>query len=311
MLLLDVETNRFVECNQAAVAMLRMGSRDEMLNQRPADLSPPVQPDGVPTAEKAAALLAKVLELGSLRFEWLHRRADGEVFPVEVLLTTIEHRGRRMIHTVWRDVTERKRAEEELRASEEQYHSLADLIPGIVWTARSDGSIDYANQFWFKYTGLTMPQTEGSGWTVTVHPDDLEHLSQVWGKALQCGEPVEVEYRIRRAADGVYRWFLAQGRPVRDREGRIVKWFGLITDIEDQKQGQKVLERQNALVRLLHQITVAAYEAAPVEEALEAGIGQVCAYTGWPIGHVYVLADDGSEELVPTSIWHLDRPTDF
>ncbi len=71
---------------------------------------------------------------------------------------------------VFRDVTERKRAEEELRASEEQYHSLADLIPGIVWTARPDGWIDYANQFWFKFTGLTMQQTEGSGWAVSGPP---------------------------------------------------------------------------------------------------------------------------------------------
>ena len=71
---------------------------------------------------------------------------------------------------VFRDVTERKRAEEALRASEEQYRSLADLIPGIVWTARPDGWIDYANQFWFKFTGLTMEQTEGSGWTADGPP---------------------------------------------------------------------------------------------------------------------------------------------
>jgi PAS domain S-box-containing protein len=212
---------------------------------------------------------------------------------------------------VLRDVTERKRAEEALRASEEKYRSLADLIPGIVWTSRPDGWIDYANQFWFKFTGLTMEQTQGSGWAVTVHPDDLERLTRIWSKALQSGEPVEVEYRIKRAADGVYRWFLAQGRPVRDREGRIVKWFGLLTEIEDQKRGQKTLQRENALVRLLHQVTVAAYEAATVEEALQAGIDLVCAHTGWPVGHVYALAGDGSRELVPTTIWHLDRPEDF
>ena len=212
---------------------------------------------------------------------------------------------------VFRDITERKRVEEELRASEEQYHSLADLIPGIVWTARPDGWIDYANQSWFKHTGLTMQQTEGVGWIEAVHPEDRERLSQVWGNALKIGEPVEVEYRIKRVTDGVYRWFLAQGRPVRDREGRIVKWFGLLAEIEDQKQGQKALERQNALVRLLHHVTVAAYEAATVEEALQTGIDQVCVYTGWPIGHVYALAEDGSQELVPTTIWHLDHPEEF
>ncbi|MCI0700101.1 MAG: protein kinase [Planctomycetia bacterium] len=234
----------------------------------------------------------------------------------------------------WQE-SERRKAEEALRASEEKYHSLADLIPGIVWTARADGWIDYANQFWFKFTGLTMEQTQGLGWAVTVHPDDLVRVSELWMRSLQTGEPVEVDYRIKRASDGVYRWFLAQARPVRDREGKIVKWFGMLTEIEDQKKGEKALQRENALVRLLHQVTVAAYESATVEEALQAGIDQVCAYTGWPVGHVYVLAgpgslepessgcnckDDshvyvlagpGSLELVPTSIWHLDRPAEF
>ncbi|MCI0381362.1 MAG: GAF domain-containing protein [Gemmataceae bacterium] len=85
----------------------------------------------------------------------------------------------------------------------------------------------------------------------------------------------------------------------------------MLTEIEDQKQSEKALERQNALVRLLHKVTVAAYEAATVEEALQAGIDQVCTYTGWPVGHVYVLANDGSNALDPTTIWHLDRPKEF
>lgn len=210
----------------------------------------------------------------------------------------------------WQDA-ERRQAEEALRTSEEKYRSLADLIPGIVWTARADGWIDYANQFWFKFTGLTMQETQGAGWAVVVHPDDLPRVSELWTGALGTGEPIEVEYRVKRAADGAYRWFLAQARPVRDREGRIVKWFGMLTEIEDQKRGEKALERQNALVRLLHQVTVAAYEAATVEEALQAGIDQVCAFTGWPVGHVYVLAECDSQKLEPSTIWHLDCPEAF
>jgi PAS domain S-box-containing protein len=210
----------------------------------------------------------------------------------------------------WQE-TERRKAEEALRASEAQYHSLADLIPGIVWTARPDGWIDYANQFWFKFTGLTMDQTQGSGWAVTVHPDDLPRVSQLWAQSLQSGEPIEVEYRIKRAADGAYRWFLAQARPVRDREGRIVKWFGMLTEIEDQKRGEEALKRQNSLVELLHRVTVAAYEAASFEEALQAGIDRVCEHTGWPVGHVYVCGGQVGQELIPTAIWHLDRPAEF
>ena len=133
MLLID--DGRFVECNAAAIAMLRMQSRDELLNHHPADLSPTMQADGTPSAEKAQILMAKALELGSLRFEWLHRRADSEVFPVEVLLTTIEHHGRRLIHTVWRDITERKRAEEAVRAArqkaEEATQAKSDFLANM------------------------------------------------------------------------------------------------------------------------------------------------------------------------------------
>ena len=133
--MLLVDDGRFVECNAAAVAMLRMSSRSEILNHPPADLSPPTQADDIPSVEKAKTLMAKALELGSLRFEWLHRRADGEVFPVEVLLTTIEQHGRRLFHTVWRDITERKRAEEAVRAArqkaEEATQAKSDFLANM------------------------------------------------------------------------------------------------------------------------------------------------------------------------------------
>ena len=128
-----------------------------------------------------------------------------------------------------------EQAREALRASEAQYHSLADFIPGIVWTARPDGWIDFANQFWLDFTGMTLEQTQGTGWTAMVHPDDLPKVSQLWIKSLETGEPIEVEYRIRRAADGVYRWFLARAKALRDQEGRIVKWFGILTELDHAK----------------------------------------------------------------------------
>jgi serine/threonine-protein kinase len=125
-------------------------------------------------------------------------------------------------------------AREALRASEEQYRSLADLIPGVVWTARADGWIDYANRFWFDFTGMTMEQTQGAGWTAVLHPDDIERVSRVWSQALETGELVEIDYRLKRA-DGVYRRFLARGKPLRDREGRVVKWFGMLTELDQTK----------------------------------------------------------------------------
>lgn len=194
-----------------------------------------------------------------------------------------------------------------LRASEEQYRSLAEVMPQCIWTAGPDGQTDYVNQHWCAYAGLTVAESLGAGWAAVLHPDDQPRCFAAWTTAVRTGTEFECEYRLR-SARGVYHWFLGRGVPVRDGDGRVVKWLGTATNIEDQKQGARALERQNALVRLLHDITVAAYEAATAEEAMRIGIDRVCAYTGWPVGHAYVLA---AEELEPTPIWHLDDAAAF
>jgi two-component system sensor histidine kinase/response regulator len=185
------------------------------------------------------------------------------------------------------------------------------MIPGVVWTADASGAIDYANRFWLNYTGMKLDETLGEGWAAAVHPDDLDRVVALWQHSLNTGEPIEVDYRLRRAQDNQYRWFLARGEPLRDRDQRITKWFGTLTEIQDQKQAEATLERQNALVRLLHQVTVAAYQAATIEEALQVGVDQVCDYTGWPIGHAYSVAGPTGEDLTSMRIWHCDDPATF
>jgi PAS domain S-box-containing protein len=197
-----------------------------------------------------------------------------------------------------------------LQTGEPQYRALSDLSPGVVWTARPDGWIDYANPFWLEYTGLTLEQSLGWGWRAALHPEDIARVTEIWNRALQAGERISVEYRIKRAGDGLYRWFLAWGTPVRDREGRIVKWFGTCTDIDNQKRAEEELQRQHALARLLHEITVAAYQAATLEEAMQVALDRVCTYTGWPVGHGSLVSGDG-REVIPTSTWHLDHPQHF
>jgi PAS domain S-box-containing protein len=153
------------------------------------------------------------------------------------------------------DITARKRAEEEreqlleseraarteAEASQQRYSYLADSMPQIVWTARPDGWLDYYNQRWFDYTGMTQEQTEGWGWQPVLHPDDLERCLRRWARSVQTGEDYEAEHRFRRGADGAYRWHLGRAKPMRDAEGRIVKWFGTATDIEDQKRTEETL----------------------------------------------------------------------
>jgi diguanylate cyclase (GGDEF)-like protein/PAS domain S-box-containing protein len=130
------------------------------------------------------------------------------------------------------------------RKDELYFRTLAEALPEMIWTANPDGTDDFFSGKWFEYTGLTLEQSLGAGWTVAIHPDDVAPCMAKWKIALRTGEPSDVEYRFRRAADGVYRWFLGRANPIRDANGEIIKWFGTCTDIEDQKQNQQILEEQ-------------------------------------------------------------------
>ena len=141
--------------------------------------------------------------------------------------------------------TRRRLAESEERLA--GVSLLAEAIPQIVWTATPDGLIDFTNRRWHEYSGLTREQTEGWNWCRSLHPDDLDRVSGEWSRAIATGAVFETEYRIRRGSDGAFRWFLVRGELVRDAMGRIVKWFGTCTDIDDQKRNEQELKRANDL----------------------------------------------------------------
>src|SRR5690606_16314608 len=96
------------------------------------------------------------------------------------------------------DLTARKQAEEALRASEAEFRALAEATPQIVWVTLPDGDHVYFNQNWFDFTGLTLEQSRGSGWNTPFHPEDRDHAFELWQRAVDSGEPYEVEYRLRR-----------------------------------------------------------------------------------------------------------------
>lgn len=125
-----------------------------------------------------------------------------------------------------------------LADSPEGLSVLADMMPQLVWSARPDGIPDYFNRRWYDYTGQTPEQSAGAEWADVLHPDDVSRSITRWEEAFQSGEMYEIEYRIRRASDGAYRWFLARAEPIRDAEGRITRWFGTCTDIDDQKRAE-------------------------------------------------------------------------
>lgn len=137
-------------------------------------------------------------------------------------------------------------AEAALRERDQKYRFLADSMPQIVWTARPDGNLDYYNQGWFDYTGMTLEETKDWGWQPVLHPDDLQNCLTRWTQSYTSGEPYEVEYRFKRASDGAYRWHLGRALPQRDEAGEIVMWVGTCTDIDDYKRAEESLQRANA-----------------------------------------------------------------
>ena len=115
---------------------------------------------------------------------------------------------------------------------ENELRRVVDALPGLVWTAHPNGHVDYVNQRWCDHTGLGAAEAYGSGWQAALHPEDLPAVLERWQSVLPSGESFEMDGRLRRF-DGTYRWFVFHARPITDLSGRIVKWCGIVTDVED------------------------------------------------------------------------------
>jgi PAS domain S-box-containing protein len=149
----------------------------------------------------------------------------------------LEHQSAQLVEAERRE-SEHKLVDLRL-ADERRYRGLAEAIPQIIWTARPDGHVDYFNRGWYEYT-LVSPEQAAGSWFGAVHPDDLPVHRVGWEKALNDGEVVQDELRLRRG-DGTYRWHLWRAVPERGSAGQVSGWVGTFTDIEDQKRAEEVL----------------------------------------------------------------------
>jgi formate hydrogenlyase transcriptional activator len=139
---------------------------------------------------------------------------------------------------------------------------LVDRIPAFTWSAHPDGSVEFVNQRWREYAGLSAEESQGWGWQAAIHPEDLPSLMEKQRALLRSGEPGDIEARMRRH-DGIFRWFLIRFEPFRDETGKIAMWYGVSTDIEDLKQTEEKLREDE---RELRQITDAIPQAVVVQD---------------------------------------------
>ncbi len=154
------------------------------------------------------------------------------------------------ISIYFRDVTEKKETERELREREERFRALAESLPQLIWMANSKGETTYCNQRVFEYFGLDASDSNIPLWRERFHPEDVENTFGAWRESIVRSEPYQVEYRLRRH-DGVYRHFLARAVPVRNEAGNIERWIGSCTDIHDQKLAERGLREREERFRVL------------------------------------------------------------
>ena len=242
------------------------------------------QGDLIFTSEDRAANMPEVemkkaLSEGRAADERWHVRRDGTLFWASGQLTPLYDGSLHGFLKILRDHTEQRRAAERLRASEERFRTLAEGIPQLVWRSRSNGERTWGSPQWVAYSGLSEEDSLGLGWLDAVHSDDREGTLAAWAEAERSGS-FSADYRVRRAKDGVYRWFQGRGVPVCDETGRIIEWLGTATDIDDQVRAREVLARGHEelerlvaartsdLAQALEALRAEAAERGQAEEAL-------------------------------------------
>ena len=190
------------------------------------------------------------------RFDARVRVADGQLIDVDFSLEVLRDAAGAVAFLVPSAVviTERKLAAEALRTSLDEFQTLAEAMPQLVWVTRPDGWNIYSNQQWVDYTGLTLEASYGQGWIKSFHPDDQERAAREWEHSTVATSIFSLECRLRRA-DGVYRWWLIRGVPLKDAGGTILKWFGTCTDIHDLKVAEEALRTSEEQYRQIVETT--------------------------------------------------------
>lgn len=201
----------------------------------------------------------RYLETGVRHLNWQGTeltalRASGEEFPVGVSFGEITANGQRVFTGFIRDISEKKRAEEALVASEQHFRLIVDGIAGLVAIISPTGEVEVVNRQFLAYFGRTAEELKAWSTSNAVHPEDLAAVVAAWKRSFETASNYDVDHRLLRA-DGEYRWFHARGLPLLDADGRVLRWYVLLTDIHDRKQAEGALARARAELGRVTRVT--------------------------------------------------------
>ncbi|MEB3281110.1 MAG: PAS domain S-box protein [Lyngbya sp.] len=259
-------------------------------------------------------LIAEDQALGTI---WILSHDEGQHFnPEDVRVMTSladftatalllnQHRTRELqaAHTkLEAEVAERQRASQSAQEMENYFQAIADLVPDLLWRNEIDGYTSWYNRRWLDYTGQTLEEALGYGWLQVIHPDDRARSTADFQNAINQGDSLRQEYRIR-GADGRYRWFLVRAEPQRNERDRIVRWFGAATDIDDRKTAEVALRDREALLaaelantKLLQQISSQLITEDQIQLLYEQIIEAAITLMGSDMGSLQMLNPERNE----------------
>ena len=240
---------RFTSGNPATVKMFGVKNEEELLSHGPWELSPDRQPDGRTSAEKSTELIEKAMRQGFHFYEWTHRRIGGEEFPTEVLLTRMVEGGKVVIQATIRDITERKRAEDELRASKQRFQAVFEQASvGVMIAEGVQGRFVNVNRRFCEIMGYSAEELLQRTSADITHPDDLPNDTAQLGQ-INAGIVREASWEKRyRRKDGVIVWARVSVAPLDPSEANPTLRIGVIADITERKQAEERIREQAALL---------------------------------------------------------------
>jgi PAS domain S-box-containing protein len=233
LILLADENLHIVEINDRAFTLIGYQPA-EMIGQ------PLIRFRTASAREMAASDYARLQNEGHARYETTLSHRNGGELPIEVSATRVEAEGRYYYQLVVRDITERKRHEEQLLVARDFYVRILDTMPNPVWRVGVDSKCNYVNQAWLKFTGRALEQELGEGWAEVLHPDDRQRTFDVYLGAFHARETFRTEYRVRHHS-GEFRWFAVNGEPIHDANGEFMGYIGSCYDIHDSRLYEKKL----------------------------------------------------------------------